>query len=124
MTSVFLLPECVVREDGKGPELALKSAEGKSLLLTLGVTRVLERETLEVTILGSRDRTAWQPLAAYPKKSYCGTYSLLLDLSQLRQIRHLRVQWRMSRWDQTKPTPVFAFYVCLEELRARVAGAA
>ena len=124
MTSVFLLPEGVVRENGQGPEVALESAQGKSLLVTLGVTRILERETLEVAILGSIDGTGWQPLVTYPKKSYCGTYSLLLDLSQHQDVSHLRVQWHMSRWDQRKPKPVFAFYVSMEELRARVAGAA
>jgi hypothetical protein len=124
MTPVFLLPEGVVRENGQGAEVALESAHGKSLLLTLGITRILERETLEVTILGSNDRTAWQPLSTYPKKSYCGTYFLLLDLSQHPEVRHLQVQWHMSRWDQRKSKPVFAFYVCMEEVRARVAGAA
>jgi hypothetical protein len=123
MTPVFLLPEGVVRENGQGAEVALESAQGKSLLVTLGVTRILERETLEVTILGSNDGTAWQPLTTYPKKSYCGTYSLLLDLSQHPEVGHLRVQWHMSRWDHRKSKPVFAFYVCMEELRARVACA-
>ena len=123
MTPVFLLPEGVVRENGQGPEVALESVQEKSLLVTLGVTRILERETLEVTILGSSDGTAWQPLVTYPKKSYCGTYSLLLDLSQHPEVRHLRVEWHMSRWDQRKSKPVFAFYVCMEELRARVACA-
>ena len=124
MTPVFLLPEGVVRENGQGAEVALESAQGKSLLVTLGVTRILERETLEVTILGSSDGAAWQPLVTYPKKSYCGTYFLLLDLSQHPEVGHLRVQWRMSRWDQRKSKPVFAFYVSMEEVRARVAGAA
>jgi hypothetical protein len=123
MTPVFLLSESVVREDGQGPEIALESAQEKSLLVTLGVTRILERETLEVTILGSSDGTAWQPLVTYPKKSYCGTYSLLLDLSQHPEVCHLRVQWHMTRWDQRKSKPVFAFYVCMEEMRARVACA-
>src|ERR1700687_6152767 len=98
MTPVFLLPEGVVRENGQSAEVPLESARGKSLLLTLGVTRILERETLGVTVLGSSDQTAWQPLTTYPKKSYCGTYSLLLDLSQHPEVSHLRVQWHMSRW--------------------------
>jgi hypothetical protein len=124
MTPIALLPESVVRENGKSPETALDAAQGKPLLLTLGVTRILERETLEVTILGSQDRIAWRPLATFPKKYYCGTYSLPLHLSHHPDVTHLRVEWNMSRWDQRKPKPVFAFYVSLEELRARVAGAA
>jgi hypothetical protein len=124
MSSIPLLPESVVRENGKSPEVELGASQGKSLLVTLGVTRILERETLEVTILGSQDRTSWQPLATFPRKYYCGTYSLALRLSQHPDVTCLRVQWNMSRWDQSKPKPVFAFYVSMEELRARVAGAA
>jgi hypothetical protein len=124
MTPVFLLPESVLREDGQGAEVALDPSQGRLLMLTLRVTRILERETLEVAILGSRDRQSWQPLAAFPKKSYCGTYSLLMDLSGRPEVRHLRVQWKMSRWDHRKSKPVFTFGVCMEELRARVAGAA
>ena len=83
-----------MREDGQGAEVALEATQGRPLMLTLEVTRILERETLEVVILGSRDRTAWQPLAAFPKKSYCGTYSLLVDLSGHPEVRHLRVNGR------------------------------
>ena len=124
MTPVLVLPETVVRDNGQSDDLALESKQGKPLMLTLGITRVLERETLEVTILGSRDRTTWQQLSAFPKKSYCGTYSLLIDLSTQPDVRYLRVQWKMDRWDNRTQKPVFAFYVSVEQLRTRVAGAA
>lgn len=124
MTPVLVLPEIVVRENGQSDELALESKQGKPLMLTLGITRVLERETLEVTILGSRDRATWQQLSAFPKKSYCGTYSLLIDLSGHPEVQYLRVQWKMDRWDNRTQKPVFAFYVSAEQLRTRVAGAA
>jgi hypothetical protein len=124
MTPLLLLPESVVREDGQGAEVALEATRGKRLLLTLRVTRILERETLEVTIHGSRDHVAWQPLAAFPKKSYCGTYSLPVDLTNDPDVRHLRVHWKMSRWNQQNPKPVFGFHVSAEELLSRVAGAA
>ena len=124
MTPVFALPETVVREDGHGPEIALEASTGRVLMLTLGITRVLERETLEVSIQGSRDGSIWQRLAAFPKKSYCGTYSLLMDLSGQPEIRHLRVHWSVDRWDNATQKPVFAFFVSGEELRSRVAGAA
>jgi len=115
MTPVFLLPESVLREDGQSEELALDFTQGRLLMLTLRITRILER---------SRDRQAWQSLAAFPKKSYCGTYSLLMDLSGRPEVRHLRVQWKMSRWNHRESKPVFTFGVSMEELRARVAGAA
>jgi hypothetical protein len=124
MTPVFALPETVVREDGHSPEIALEASTGRVLMLTLGITRVLERETLEVSIHGSREGSIWQRLAAFPKKSYCGTYSLLMDLSSQPEMRYLRVDWNVNRWDNAMQKPVFAFSVSGEELRSRVAGAA
>ena len=124
MTPVFVLPETVVREDGHSPEIALEASTGRVLMLTLGITRVLERETLEVSIHGSRDGSMWHRLAAFPQKSYCGTYSLLIDLSGQPEMRALRVHWNVNRWDNAVQKPVFAFTISGEELRARVAGAA
>ncbi len=124
MTPVFVLPETVVREDGHSREIALAASTGRVLMLTLGITRVLERETLEVSIHGSRDGSIWQRLAAFPKKSYCGTYSLLMDLNREPETRLLRVHWSVNRWDNAMQKPVFAFSISGEELRARVAGAA
>lgn len=105
MTPVFLLPESVVREDGQGAEVTLEAAQGRPLLLTLAITRILERQTLEVAILGSNDRVTWRPVAAFPKKSYCGTYSVPVDLSRHPDVRHLRVHWKMSRWIETSRSP-------------------
>jgi len=124
MTPIFVLPETVVREDGRSAEIALEASTGRVLMLTLGITRVLERETLEVSIHASRDGSTWQRLAAFPKKSYCGTYSLLVDLSDKPEMRYLRIHWNVSRWDDAVQKPVFAFFVSGEQLRARVAGAA
>src|SRR5665213_257462 len=124
MTAVFVLPETVVREDGQSWEIALEASTGRVLMLTLGITRVLERETLEVSIHGSRDGSMWQRLAAFPKKSYCGTYSLLMNLISEPETRFLRIHWSVNRWDNAMQKPVFAFSVSGEELRVRVAGAA
>jgi hypothetical protein len=124
MTPVFVLPETVVREDGHSPGIALEASTGRVLMLTLGITRVLERETLEVSIQGSRDGSVWQRLSAFPQKSYCGTYSLLMDLTSQPETRFLRIHWSVNRWDSSTQKPVFAFSISGEELRARVAGAA
>jgi hypothetical protein len=124
MTPVFAFAETVVREDGHSPEIVLDASTGRVLMLTLGITRVLERETLEVSIQGSRDGSIWQRVAAFPKKSYCGTYSLLMDLTGQPEMRFLRIHWSVNRWDNAMQKPVFAFFVSGEELRARVAGAA
>jgi hypothetical protein len=49
MTKV-LLPENVAQQDGAGAAIALDSARGKPLLLTLGITRIVELESLEVSV--------------------------------------------------------------------------
>ena len=48
MLPAFLVAETVVREEGAGQELALGASQGKRLLLTLGITRIVEQESLGV----------------------------------------------------------------------------
>ena len=115
MIPVFLLPENTAREGGQGPEFPLDAAVRAPLLLTLGINRILEEENLEVSILGSSDGRQWQPVAAFPPKSYCGTYHLLLDLARHPDIRRLRAAWKMSRWDTSRQKPLFGFYLQVEE---------
>jgi hypothetical protein len=62
-------------------------------------------------------------LQAFPRKSYCGTYSMLLDLSRWREIRYLRAEWRMSRWGGGEITPLFGFYLSAEEGTLHAVGA-
>jgi len=120
----FFVPEMIANEDGASDEIALGEKSGKPLLLTLGITRVLEQESLDVSIWGSADRERWRQIAAYPKKFYCGSYLLLVDLARETHIRYLRVQWRMGRWGEAEPSPIAGFYVAAEELKYQTAGAA
>jgi hypothetical protein len=122
----FLLPESIARSDGKGPEIDLGSKQGKLLVLTLGVTRILEQESLEVSVWGSTDGENWgsRPLATFPPKFYCGIYSILLNLVSRADVQYLRVQWKMSRWSRQDVTPMFGFYLYAEESGARVNAAA
>ena len=63
----YLLPESVAREDGSGAEIALEATRGKPLLLTLGITRIVEQESLEVSRLGLRRiNSEWRPLQTFP----------------------------------------------------------
>jgi hypothetical protein len=116
MVAQFLLPETVSRQDGKGPELNLGHS-ASSLLLTLGINRIIEQESLDVTVWGSEDGSEWRQIAAFPQKFYCGTYSLFLDLEG-RGLKHLRAHWRMSRWGRGDLTPLFGFYLFAEEVKA------
>jgi hypothetical protein len=119
----FFVPEIIAREDGTTDHIALGEKSGKRLLLTLGITRFLEQESLDVSIWGSADGEQWRQIAAYPKKFYCGSYLLLVDLARETHIRYLRVQWRMGRWGETEPSPIASFYVAAEELKYQTAGA-
>ena len=124
MVPAFLFPENIAREDGHGAEISLGDSRARSLLLTLGITRILEQGCLDVSIWGSADGQAWQPLASFPQKFYCGTYSLMLDLSRHLEIRYLRAQWRMSRWGGGDSKPLAGFYLFAEVAKMQVAGAA
>lgn len=121
----FLLPESIARADGTGPEIELGSKQGKLLVLTLGITRILEQESLEVSVWGSPDGERWgaRPLAKFPPKFYCGLYSILLNLGAHDDARFIRVQWKMSRWSKRDTMPMFGFYVYAEESGARVSVA-
>jgi len=122
----FLLPESIARADGNGPEIDLGPKRGKLLVLTLGITRILEQESLEVSVWGSADGENWgsRPLATFPPKFYCGIYSILLNLVSRPDVQFLRVQWKMSSWSRQAFTPMFGFYLYTEESGARMNTAA
>ena len=113
----FLFPETVVREDGAGYAVELADAQGQALEITLGITRIQEQESLDLSVWGSPDGSDWgaRPLFAFPQKFYCATYSVPLDLTARPEVRFLRVQWKMNRWGRGDPKPLFGFYVFAEQ---------
>src|SRR5580658_1195093 len=117
-----LLPETVARKDGAGAEVAVERGSN-SMLLTLGITRIIEREILDVSVWGSSDGQQWSQIAAFPRKFYCGTYSMLLDLARHPGIQYLRAQWKMDRWDFEEPQPLFGFYLHAEDVKVQHARA-
>jgi hypothetical protein len=123
MFSKVLLPESVTRQDGVGAEIELE-ADRQTLLLTLGITRILEKEILDVSVWGSSDGRQWKQLAAFPRKFYCGVYSTVLDLNAHAGVRYLRAQWQMGMWDMQEPKPLFGFYLNAEDIKLQHAGAA
>jgi hypothetical protein len=125
MLPSFLLTENTAYADGHGPEIELGPDAGKPLIITLGIERILEQESLEVAIWGAPDKAHWsaRPLASFPPKFYCGVYSISLNLAIKPDIRYLRVGWKMNRWGRDKAAPLFGFYVCAEEAGAGAATA-
>jgi hypothetical protein len=119
----FVLPESVARQNGTGAEFALEAKRGKPLLLTLGITRIIQHESLEISIWGSADGDTWKVLHVFPQKFYCGTYSMLLDLARHPDVRYLRAQWNMNCWGSGETEPLFGFYLLAEEPKLRAVGA-
>jgi hypothetical protein len=124
----FLLPETTVREAGAGPAIDIGEERGGTLILTLGITRILEKESIDIAIWGSPDGSDWGtvPLASYPQKFYCGTYQMYLGLSTRPDVRFLRVQWTTGRWSVEKGKPLFTLYLFSQTLDRQLvcAGAA
>ena len=128
MRPTLLLPETVTRQDGVSAEIALEKSD-RLVQITLGITRILEQESLEVSVWGSSsdspDQEDWRQIAAFPHKFYCGVYTLTLDLARQADVRYLRVHWKMGRWTNCEPAPLFGFYLRMEEGRlSRHASAA
>jgi len=124
MIPAFLLPEQTATEDGQGAAIALGEYQGKNLLVTLGINRILEQESLDVSILGSPDGEQWSSLVAFPQKFYCGTYSLVVPLARHPAVKHLKAHWKMGRWGRGEQKPLFGFYLFAEEAKLAMAGAA
>ena len=119
----FLIPESVIREAGAGSELSLESSQGGLLLLTLGITRIIEQESLDISIWGSPDKENWgtKPLLVFPQKFYCGTYQLLLDLSAHPDVKYVKAKWQVNRWGRGDAKPLFGIYLFGQDARQQVA---
>jgi hypothetical protein len=118
MLPQFLLPETTVREAGTGSEISLGDQQGASLILTLGITRIIEQESIDISIWGSADGSDWgaKPVATFPQKFYCGTYQILLDLTDRPDVKFLRVKWAVNRWGKGDPKPLFTIYLFVQAM--------
>jgi len=118
MLPQFLLPETTVREAGTGSEISLGDQRGEGLILTLGITRIIEQESIDISIWGSADGSDWgtKPVATFPQKFYCGTYQILLDLTDRPDVKHLRAKWAVNRWGKGDPKPLFTIYLFVQAM--------
>ena len=115
----FLLPETTIREAGTGPAIDLDNSRGGLVLLTLGITRIIEQESLDVSIWASADGKEWgaKPVVSFPQKFYCGTYQILLDLRSHPDAQSLRVKYQAQRWGKGEAKPLFAAYVFAQTMQ-------
>jgi hypothetical protein len=113
MVPNFMLEEQVVRQDGSGLPIDLGESRPDFLNLTLGITRIIEQESLDVSIWSSADGENWgdKPVASFPQKFYCGVYTILVDLTGHPRARYLRAQWKVNRWGRGEQKPLFDVYL-------------
>jgi hypothetical protein len=110
----------VVSAKGDSAGIDLTAASSRLFLLTLDITRIVEQESLEISVMGSADGAAWdpKPIVTFPQKFYCGEYPSLLDLAQHPGVKSIRAHWEVARWGRGTETPMFEFGLKLKECPA------
>ena len=107
---------------GDGPAVDVSGATTRVFLVTLAITKIIEQESLDVSIYGSADGTTWsaKSIAAFPQKFYAGESPLLLDLREHSDVKIVRAHWEMARWGRGVETPMFEFGVSMKEVPADI----
>jgi hypothetical protein len=119
MIDTFLVPEkTIVNAKGDGPAIDVGSATNRVFLLTLTIHDIVEQESLDVSIHGSADGTAWsaKPLLNFPQKFYRGDHPVLLDLTSHGDTKFVRAHWEVHRWGRGSETPRFEFQLAIREV--------
>jgi hypothetical protein len=123
MIEAALVPEkTVVTAKGDGPAVDVSAATGHAFLLTLDITKIVEQESLEVSISGSADGSTWdvKPVATFPQEFYCGQYPFFLDLTDHPNVKFLRAHWEVGRWGRGAETPMFEFGLTVKEIPSQL----
>ena len=123
IAEVVLVPAgTVVTTKGDGPAVDLSGASGRVFLATLSITRIIEQESLDVSIFGSADGATWEPkcIAAFRQEFYTGETPLLLDLTSHPNAKFVRGHWEVARWGRGTETPMFEFGVTLKQIPADI----
>ncbi len=119
MTEIVLVPaNTTVSAKGEGTTIDVSSAGNRVLLVTLAITKIIEQESLDVSIFGSADGATWgaKSLAAFPQKFYTEESPLLLDLTAHADVKFVRAHWEVARWGRGTETPMFEFGVTMKEV--------
>ncbi len=121
MLHAFLVPEIAIEADGESAPLELGDDAGKTFSLTLAITKIVEQQSLDVSVWGSAIGSEWgaKPLMAFPQKFYKGVYQVLLDLGAQPDVRFLRAKWHVNRWGVGDMKPRFTFLLKIEEQASR-----
>jgi hypothetical protein len=123
MVEGILVPTgTVVSAKGDGAPIDVSGATSRVFLVTLAITKIIEQESLDVSVYGSADGTTWgaKSIAAFPQKFYCEESPLLLDLTSHPDVKLVRAHWEVARWGRGTETPMFEFDVSLKEVPADI----
>ncbi|MFZ1140332.1 MAG: hypothetical protein WAN76_14205 [Candidatus Sulfotelmatobacter sp.] len=123
MTDTVLVPaKTVASAKGDGASVDVSGAGNRVFLVTLAITKIIEQESLDLSIYGSADGAVWgaKSIAAFPQKFYCGEWPLLLDLTAHTDVKFVRAHWEVARWGRGTETPMFEFGVTLKEVPAEI----
>jgi hypothetical protein len=122
MVDTVLVPSNTITAKGDGPAVDVSGAASRVFLLTLEITKIIEQESLDVSIYGSADGAAWspKPVVAFPQKFYREESPLLLDLTAHPEVKIVRAHWEVARWGRGTETPMFEFGVRIKEIPADV----
>jgi hypothetical protein len=124
MTNEFILvpANTAVSAKGDGTSVDVSGASARVFLVTLSITKIIEQESLDVSIFGSADGTTWsaKSIAAFPQKFYCEQSPLLLDLTAHPDVNRVRAHWEVARWGRGTETPMFEFGVTMREVPADI----
>lgn len=123
MNEFVLVPSATnVSAKGDGAAVDVGGAENRVFLVILAITRIIEQESLDVSLYGSADGAAWgaKSLAAFPQKFYTGEWPLLLVLSGHPDVKFVRAHWEVARWGRGTGTPEFEFGVSMREVPADI----
>jgi hypothetical protein len=118
MIDTSLVQKIVVAAKGDGPTVDVSGATNRVFLVSLEITKIVEQESLDLSILGSADGTTWnpKPLAEFPQKFYCEQAPMLLDLTAHPDVKFVRAHWEVARWGRGTEIPMFEFNVTIKEV--------
>jgi hypothetical protein len=123
MIDTFLVPEkTLVNAKGDGTAVDVSSAVSRVFLLSLEIAKIIEQESLELSVYGSVDGATWsaKPIVSFPQKFYCEQSPMLLDLKAHPDVKLVRAHWEVARWGRGTETPMFEFSVRLKEVPAEI----
>ena len=116
--SVLVPAGTVATAKGDGPAINVSASSTGVFLATLTITRIIEQESLDVSIFTSADGATWDPksVAAFRQEFYAGETPLLVDLREHPNVKFVRAHWDVARWGRGTETPMFEFGVTLKEV--------